>query len=72
MIRRQREDRSGWSAGVWGDEGKATREIKRENKHDGESEREREREAEIKRLDGEKERREAETTDSRGQEESER
>lgn len=36
------------------------------------SEREREREAEIKRLDGEKERREAETTDSRGQEESER
>lgn len=32
----------------------------------------REREAEIKRLDGEKERREAETTDSRGQEESER
>lgn len=70
MIRRQREDRSGWSAGVWGDEGKATREIKRENKHDGE--REREREAEIKRLDGEKERREAETTDSRGQEESER
>lgn len=70
MIRRQREDRSGWSAGVWGDEGKATREIKRENKHDDESERERE--AEIKRLDGEKERREAETTDSRGQEESER
>lgn len=45
MIRRQREDRSGWSVGVWGDEGKATREIKRENKHDGE--REREREAEI-------------------------
>lgn len=32
MIRRQREDRSGRSAGLWGDEGKAAREIRRKNK----------------------------------------
>ncbi len=66
MIRRQREDRSGRSVGVWGDEGKAAREIRRKNKLGGGVR------GRNERLDREKERTEVETTDSWWQEVSER